>query len=315
MLRFLAFRLIYALAVMVGVASLVFGLLHLSGDPLSGLVPPGSSPEQEEVLRRRYGLDASIAEQYLRFLGRAVTGDFGESWAERRPAMSAVMDRLPATISLAGLALALSLAIGVPLGMAAGARPGGLIDLLATGFALLGQAIPGFWLGTLLIVGFAVHLRWLPSSGGEGFKSLILPAITLAAYPAATIARLLRASLIEILRRDFIRTAESKGLSRGAVVRRHALKNAALPTLAFVGLQAGFLLGGAVVVEAVFAYPGVGRLAIEAANDRDIPLVQAFVVVLAGLIVGVNLVVDLLARWFDPRIRFGPEPASVTGRG
>lgn len=315
MLRFLAFRLIYALAVMVGVASLVFGLLHLSGDPLSGLVPPGSSPEQEEVLRRRYGLDASIAEQYLRFLGRAVTGDFGESWAERRPAMSAVMDRLPATISLAGLALALSLAIGVPLGMAAGARPGGLIDLLATGFALLGQAIPGFWLGTLLIVGFAVHLRWLPSSGGEGFKSLILPAITLAAYPAATIARLLRASLIEILRRDFIRTAESKGLSRGAVVRRHALKNAALPTLAFVGLQAGFLLGGAVVVEAVFAYPGVGRLAIEAANDRDIPLVQAFVVVLAGLIVGVNLVVDLLARWFDPRIRFGPGPASVTGRG
>ncbi len=315
MLRFLALRLVHALAVMLGVASLVFGLMHLSGDPLSGLVPPGSSPEQQEILRRHYGLDASVAEQYLRFIGRAVTGDFGESWAERRPALSAVLDRLPATLSLAGMALALAIAVGVPLGMAAGARPGGLVDLFATGFALLGQSIPGFWLGTLLIVAFAVHLRWLPSSGGDGINSLILPAVTLAAYPAATIARLLRASLIETLHRDYIRTAEGKGLSRGAVVRRHAFKNAALPTLAFVGLQAGFLLGGAVVVEAVFAYPGVGRLAIEAANDRDIPLVQAFVVVLAGLIVGVNLVIDLLARWFDPRIRFETGPAGSSGRG
>ena len=315
MLHFLTLRIVHALAVMLGVATLVFGLLHLSGDPLSGLAPPGSSPEQENVLRRHYGLDASIAEQYLRFIGRAVTGDFGESWAERRPALSAVLDRLPATLSLAGMALALALAIGIPLGMAAGARPGGVVDVLATGFALLGQAIPGFWLGTLLIVAFAVHLRWLPSSGGDGFKALILPAVTLAAYPAATIARLLRASLIETLRRDYICTAESKGLSQGAVVRRHALKNAALPTLAFVGLQAGFLLGGAVVVEAVFAYPGVGRLAIEAANDRDIPMVQAFVVVLAGLIVGVNLAVDLLARWFDPRIRFETGPSGRSGRG
>lgn len=315
MLRFLVQRLCHAIAVMFGVASLVFLLLHLSGDPLSGLVPPGSSPEQEETLRQRYGLDASVAEQYLRFLGRAVTGDFGESWAERRPALDAVVERLPATVALAGVALALALAAGIPLGIAAGARPGGVVDLLATGFALLGQALPGFWLGTLLIIGFAVRLRWLPSSGGDGIESLILPAVTLAAYPAATITRLLRASLIETLRRDFVRTAEGKGLSRGAVVRRHALKNAALPTLAFVGLQAGFLLGGAVVVEAVFAYPGVGRLAIEAANDRDIPLVQTFVVVLAALIVGINLVVDLLARWFDPRIRVAGRAGLWPGQG
>ena len=313
--RFLAQRLGHAIAVMLGVASLVFVLLHLSGDPLDGLVPPGSSPEQEEVLRQRYGLDSSLAEQYLRFLGRAVTGDFGESWAERRPALDAVLERLPTTLSLAGLALGLALAVGIPLGIAAGARPGGFIDLLATGFALLGQAVPGFWLGTILIIVFAVRLRWLPSSGSDGIESLLLPAVTLAAYPAATITRLLRASLIETLRRDFIRTAEGKGLSPGAVVRRHALKNAALPTLAFVGLQAGFLLGGAVVVEAVFAYPGVGRLAIEAANDRDIPLVQAFVVVLAALIVGINLVVDVLAQWFDPRIRVSGQASLRPGRG
>jgi len=315
MLPFFAQRLGHAVAVMFGVASLVFALLHVSGDPLSGLVPPGSSPEQQDVLRQRYGLDASIGEQYLRFLGRAVTGDFGESWAERRPALGAVFERLPATLSLAGVALVLALAIGIPLGIAAGARPDGVVDLLATGFALLGQALPGFWLGTLLIIVFAVRLKWLPSSGGEGVDSLLLPALTLAAYPAATITRLLRASLIETLRRDFIRTAEGKGLSRREVVRRHALKNAALPTLAFVGLQAGFLLGGAVVVEAVFAYPGVGRLAIEAANDRDIPLVQAFVVVLAALIVGINLLVDLLARWFDPRIRFSGGFGRNVGRG
>ncbi len=315
MLRFLFMRLVHAIAVMFGVASLVFALLHVSGDPLSGLVPPGSSPEQEEILRQRYGLDASIGEQYVRFLRRVVTGDFGESWAERRPALDAVVERLPATLSLAGLALALALAVGIPLGMAAGARPGGVIDVLATGFALLGQAVPGFWLGTLLIIVFAVRLRWLPSSGGDGAEALVLPAVTLAAYPAATIARLLRASLIETLRRDYIRTAAGKGLRRGTVVRRHALKNAALPTLAFVGLQAGFLLGGAVVVEAVFAYPGVGRLAIEAASDRDIPLVQAFVVVLAAMIVGVNLTVDLLARWFDPRIRFERRGGLGFGRG
>lgn len=310
MLGFLAARIAYALAVIFGVASLVFVLLHLSGDPLNGLVPAGSSPQQEEVIRRRYGLDESLPRQYLTYLEHAARGDFGESWTERRSALGAVLDRVPSTVTLAAAALALALLIGIPLGIAAGARPNGPIDLLATGLALIGQALPGFWLGTLLIVAFAVKLHWLPSSGSDGPRSLILPAVTLAAYPAATIVRLLRTSLLETMRRDYIRTAESKGLTRGAVIRRHALKNAALPTLAFVGLQAGFLLGGAVVVEAVFAYPGAGRLAIEAAQDRDIPLVQAFVVVLAAMIVAVNLAVDLLARWLDPRIRFGAAQTS-----
>lgn len=315
MLGFLVRRLLHALAVMLGVATLVFGLMHLSGDPLAGLMPPGTPPEQQAQLRKRYGLDTSIAEQYVRFVGRAARGDFGESWAERRPALDAVLDRLPATMLLSGLALAISLAIGLPLGIAAGSRPGGIVDLLATGFALLGQALPGFWLGTLLIVAFAVLLQWLPSSGSDGGTSLVLPALTLAAYPAATITRLLRGSLIETFRRDFVRTAVGKGLPRSTVVFRHVLRNAALPALGFVGVQIGYLLGGSVVVEAVFAYPGVGRLAIEASNDRDIPMVQAFVVVLAALIVGVNLLIDLVARWLDPRIRIDAGHAASVGRG
>jgi peptide/nickel transport system permease protein len=171
------------------------------------------------------------------------------------------------------------------------------------GLALVGQAFPGFWLGTILILLFAVRLEWLPSSGGDGLSSLVLPAFTLAAYPAATIARLLRSSLIETLHHDYIRTAFGKGLEERAVVWGHALRNAALPTLAFVGLQIGFLVGGTVVIESVFAYPGIGRLALQAVSDRDLPVIQAFVVVVATLIVGSNLLVDVFARGLDPRLR------------
>lgn len=301
--RFLAGRILYAVLVLVAVGSLVFWLIHLAGDPLAGLVPPGSSPAQEEAARRRFGLDRPLVEQYGLFLGRAVRGNFGESWRQQRPAMQAVLDRLPATLALTGAAVGLALVAGGALGIAAGSRPGGLVDLLATGVALLGQAVPGFWLGTLLVLAFAVRLRWLPSSGYDEPGGLVLPALTLAAYPMATVARLLRTSIVETMGQDYVRTARGKGLSGWAIVRGHALRPAALPTLAFVGLQAGFLFGGAVVVEAVFAFPGVGRLALQAVQDRDIPLVQAFVVVAATLIILINLVVDLLARWLDPRLR------------
>jgi peptide/nickel transport system permease protein len=197
----------------------------------------------------------------------------------------------------------LALALGVAVGIAAGSRPGGLVDLAATLLALIGQAVPGFWLGTILILFFAVRLHWLPSSGGDGARAIVLPALTLGVYPAATIARLLRSSLIETLSHDYIRTARGKGLSSWAVVRGHALRNAALPTLAFVGFQLGFLLGGAVIVEGVFAYPGVGQLALQSVSSRDLPVVQAFVVVVATLIVVVGIAVDALGRWLDPRLR------------
>jgi peptide/nickel transport system permease protein len=217
--------------------------------------------------------------------------------------MDAVLIRLPATLALTGAALSIALAIGVPLGIFAGAKPGGVVDLAASSTALLGQAVPGFILGTLLILLFAVRLHWLPSSGGDGWQSVVLPSIALAAYPAAIIARLLRSSMIEALGDEYIRTARGKGLSDRAVILGHALRNASLPALAYVGLQAGFLIGGAVVIEGVFAYPGIGQLALDAVTDRDIPVVQAVVIVVAALIVLTNFGVDLLARLIDPRLR------------
>lgn len=302
MIRFAAGRLLYALAVLLGVTSVVFGLLHLSGDPLAGLLAPGSSPEQRTAVRGRLGLDRPVAVQYVRFVRRAAVGDFGQSWRQQRPALAVVLDRLPATLALTAAASVLAVVIGGGLGLASGFRPGGVVDAATTGVALLGQAVPGFWLGTLLILVFAVRLQWLPSSGLDGARSLLLPAITLAAFPAATIARLLRSSLRETIGRDYVRTARGKGLGDWRVLWRHALRNALVPTLAYVGVQVGFLLGGAVVVEAVFAYPGIGRLALGAVADRDLPLIQAFVVVVAALVVTINGVVDAVARWLDPRI-------------
>jgi peptide/nickel transport system permease protein len=296
-------KLIYASAVLFAVTSLVFGLMRLSGDPLAGFLPPGSSPEQQATVRRQLGLDRPLVYQYGRFVQHALHGDFGTSWRGHQPALRLVMDRLPATLLLTAAAVVLALLVGVPIGVVAGTRPGGKIDAGATGFALLGQAMPGFWLGTLLILVFAVHLRWLPSSGASGVQALVLPALTLAAYPTATIARLLRASMIETMHHDYIRTARGKGLRPSAVVRVHALRNALLPVLAYVGLQVGFLIGGAVVVESVFAYPGVGRLALQAVVDRDLPVIQAFVVVIAAVIVALNLSVDLIAHLVDPRLR------------
>jgi peptide/nickel transport system permease protein len=300
--------------VLLGVATLVFGLVHVAGDPLSGLVPPGSSPEQTASIRRQYGLDRPLPAQYAAFLERAVRGDFGRSWRQGRPALGAVLDRLPATLALTGAAVTLAIVVGGIIGLAAGTGRGRLVGAGATAFAMLGQALPGFWLGTVLILVFAVRLGWFPPSGLDGPASLVLPAVTLAAYPAATIARLLRASLADTLRQDYVRTARGKGLPRKMVARRHALRNAVLPVLAFVGVQAGFLLGGAVVVESVFAYPGVGRLALGAVADRDLPLIQAFVAVAAVVIVGVNAVVDVVARLLDPRLRFGDDPVAIGGR-
>jgi ABC-type dipeptide/oligopeptide/nickel transport system permease component len=303
MLRFIVGRVAYAALVLFGVTTLVFVLIHLSGDPLAGLVPPGSSPEQLARLRVAYGLDQSLPAQYLAFLGRAIHGDFGESWRQGRPALAVVLERLPATLALAASATALATVVGVGLGLAAGWRAGSGVDLAARALALSGQAIPGFWLGTILIVLFAVRLHWLPSSGLDGPASLVLPEATLAAFPAAALTRLVRAGLRETRGADWLRTARAKGLPENAILFGHALRNALLPALAFVGVQAGFLLGGAVVVESVFAYPGIGLLALNAVADRDLPIVEAFVAVVALAIVAVEIVVEVAARLLDPRLR------------
>lgn len=307
MVGFFLHRILHSLGVLLVVTTAVFAIVHLGGDPTAGFTAPGASPQDRQIIRERFGLDRPLPVQYVTYLSHAARADFGESWRARRPAMETVLERLPSTLRLAGAALALAILAGVPLGVAAGRRPGGLIDLAASSTALLGQAVPGFILGTLLILFFAVRLKWLPSSGGDGWKALVLPAVALAAYPTAIVARLLRASLIEVMHEDFIRTARGKGLAERAIVTGHALRNAVLPALAYIGLQAGFLAGGAVVIEGVFAYPGIGQLALGAVTDRDLPVIQAVTVVIASLIVVVNLTVDLLARLIDPRLRSAGE--------
>lgn len=312
MAGFVANRILHALAVLFGVVSVTFGLLHLAGDPLAGLIPPGAAPDVEAEIRHGYGLDRPLPVQYLDFVGRAMRGDFGESWRQGRPALTAVLERLPATVALASLAIAMATVIAVMCGVTSAARAGSPWDSVVRTAALLGQSVPAFWLGTMLIVLFAVNLRWLPSSGLDGASGIILPALALAAFPAATLTRLLRTSMIEILGADFIRSARAKGLSRERILFVHALRNATLPMLAFAGLQAGFLLGGAVIVEGVFAYPGIGALALEAVFTRDIPLVEAFVWVVAILILVVNATVGMIATFVDPRLReAGPRVRSA----
>ncbi len=302
-MTFLINRALHALAVLFGVVSIAFALMHLAGDPLAGLIPPGASPQVEAQIRHVYGLDRPRAEQYVEFVGRALRGDFGDSWRQGRPALEAVLERLPATVALTALAMALAVAVGGTLGVIAAANPGSLWDIAARLTTLLGQAIPAFWLGTLLILVFAADLHWLPSSGLESPSGVILPALALAAYPAATLTRLLRATMVETLGADYVRTARGKGLSRRSIVIGHALRNAVLPALAFTGLQAGFLLGGAVIVENVFAYPGIGGLALDAVASRDIPLIEAFVWVVALLILVINTLSAAVATVLDPRLR------------
>lgn len=302
MTSFFLNRLLHAVAVLFGVVSVTFLLLHLGGDPLAGLVPPGASPEVEAQLRHAYGLDRPLPEQYLTFAGRAMVGDFGESWRQGRPALAAVLERLPATVVLTLAATAISTLVGCTLGVAAAANEGSTWDWLARLVAMLGQAVPAFWLGTMLILLFAVRLNWLPASGMTGAAGVLLPALALAAYPAATLTRLVRASMIDNLRADYVRTARAKGLPERVVMREHALRNAALPALAYTGLQAGFLLGGAVIVEGVFAYPGIGSLALDAVFTRDIPLVEAFVWTVAIMILVVNTGTALIAAVIDPRL-------------
>jgi len=301
-----------SLLVMLAVASIVFALIHLSGDPLAGFTPPGASPEQQAIVREQLGLDRSLPVQYISFVSGAISGDFGESWRAKRPALDIVLERLSNTLVLAGLSLAIAIVLGGSLGFAASRRPGRFVDGASRFIALAGQSLPGFWLGTMLILIVAVRLRWLPSSGGTEWRSLILPAITLALYPMGLIARLLRGALIEAASADYARTARSKGLTEVSVSRGHLLPNAVIPALGFVGVQASYLLGGAVVIESVFAYPGLGRLAMQGVADRDIPVVQAFVVVLAAMILIVNFVVEMIAGWTVPRIRDQREPGSAS---
>ncbi len=296
-------RLLHGVFVLLGVSVVVFGLTWLTGDPASVLLPLNTPPDQVQVFRHNMGLDQPVPVQYAAFLGRALRGDFGVSFRHRTAALPLVLERLPVTLRLMGAALLFAVLVALPLGIIAAAFHRKPPDFLARFIALFGQSVAAPWLGVMLIFLFAVNLRWLPSSGASQPQSIILPAIVAGAYSAAGLTRLLRSSLLEVMANDYIRTARAKGLADRAVVWRHGLKNAAIPVIAFLGIQVTFMFGNTVIAEAMFAYPGMSRLAVEAISTRDMPVIQVFVLLAAALVVMVNLMVDLVYAWLDPRIR------------
>ena len=304
MLRFLIERVFYSIFVLLGLSLIVFMLVRLSGDPTALMLPIDATAEDEAVMRSYLGLDQPLPVQYMSFITRAVVGDFGTSIRHRQPALDMVLERMPATIQLTIISFSVALIIALPLGILSAMYPNSLIDRVSVVIALFGQAIPTFLLGIVLILFFAVQLRWLPSSGRGGAEYLILPALTLGPYSAAVINRLLRANLRETLQKDYIRTARAKGFMPRYVLLHHALKNAAIPVVTVMGLQIGALMSGSVVTETVFAYPGAGLLLVQALGNRDFPVVQAFVIVIGIIVIIINLLLDVLYAYLDPRIRY-----------
>jgi len=302
--RYIASRLVQMVITIFIVSLVVFFLVRLKGDPVSILAPETFNEAQKEALRRAWGLDRPLWEQYLTFLRKAVTGDFGMSIEYRIPAMDLVLQRLKWTYLLAGVAALIGLIIALPLGILSAVYRNSFIDLIVTVLATLGRAMPGFWIGLMLILVFSVHFRALPAYGAESPKSIIMPALALGVGLAATLSRLTRSSMLEVLGQDYVRTARSKGLSERVVILRHALRNALIPVVTSFGLSLGWLLGGAVVIESVFSWPGLGRLMIDSINIRDITIVQAGLLFFATSFVVINLIVDIVYTLLDPRVRY-----------
>jgi len=304
--QYIARRLLQSVLVVFGVVTAVFFLLQLTGDPVRLMVGDGAAEADIENIRHQLGLDRPLPERYVSFLSDAARADFGQSVRQRgRPAMEIVLDRYPATLRLAFLALSLSVVMAIVFGLISAVKRYSVLDNVVMVMALFGQSIPNFWLGIMLILVFAVLFGWLPSQGyGEGdLKHLLLPTLTLAAPGLARLTRLVRSGMLDVLGQDYVRTARAKGLRQSGVIFGHALKNAAIPLVTIIGLDLGALLGGAVITEQIFAWPGVGLEVVLAINNRDFPVVQAAVFVVATSFVLINLVVDLLYMWLDPRVR------------
>jgi peptide/nickel transport system permease protein len=303
MRRYLGRQTLQLVAVILGISLLSFSILHVIGDPVVLMVPETAPREEHERIRKLLGLDQPVWVQYWRFASRAAQGDFGKSWYADMPAFGLVLERMPPTIylTLAGLGVALLLAL--PLGTVAAMRRHSAVDTLCTMVAVAGQATPLFWLGIMLIIVFAVHLRWLPASGYGTWQHFVMPAFTLGVSLAPITMRLVRSGLIDVLSSDYVKTARAKGLAEGAVVVKHASRNACLPVITVLGLQFGQLLGGAIITETVFAWPGVATLTVDSIRNQDFPVVQCAVVLLALIIVAVNFLVDVLVAVIDPRIR------------
>jgi peptide/nickel transport system permease protein len=296
-------RLLRVLVVMCGVSLITFGILHMSGDPVALMMP--EAPEADRAtLRETMGFNDPVPVQFARFFTSTIRGDFGNSFYHRAPALELVTERMPTTLTLTVLALALAMLVSVPAGIYSAIRRDSIVDHLVTVVVFLGQSMPVFWTGIMLMLLFAVQLRLLPVSGWGGWQFMVLPAITLGAFQAPLLVRIVRSSMLEVLSLDYVRTARSKGVAEWVVVCRHALTNAALPLVTVTGLQFGILLGGAVITETVFSVPGVGRLIVRAIQQLDFPVVQAGVFLLAMIVVAVNFVVDMLYLYLNPQIRY-----------
>jgi peptide/nickel transport system permease protein len=300
---YIAARLGTAVLVVLGVSVVSFVLTFLTGDPAELMLPPGATAAQIATFRAEWGFADPLPVQYWRFLRRAVHGDFGVSLQHGQSSLPLIAARLPATFQLTLTAMVLAIVLAVPLGVLAATHRGGKLDLLTMGVALFGQSVPNFWLAIMMILLFAVSWGWLPTSGRGGWTHVVMPAAAIAINLMALLTRLVRTTMIEVLSEDFVRTGRSKGLREMAVVLRHALPNALIPLVTVVGLQFGYILGGAVVIETIFTWPGVGLFTIQAILNRDYPVVQASVFILATAVVAINLAVDLLYHWLDPRIR------------
>ncbi|HEV8615224.1 MAG TPA: ABC transporter permease [Methylomirabilota bacterium] len=303
MRAYLVSRLAQTVLVIVLSLTAVFGMVRLTGDPVLLFMPMDIQAKDVDEFRQRLGFNDPILVQYARFMSRAVRGDFGESLRYRRDALGLVLERIPATLLLGGTALLLTLVIAIPLGILSAVRRNTVFDHVATLATVLGQATPGFWLGLMMIYLFSVHWRWLPTGGMGTAAQLVMPSIVLAAFFAARVARLTRSAMLDVLNEDFVLTARAKGLGEGRVIGKHTLRNSAIPIVTLAGLEAGQLLGGAVITETIFAWPGLGRLTVQALLNRDFPVVMAAVFFTSLVYTLMNLGVDLLYGWLDPRVR------------
>jgi len=302
--RYIVGRIVQSIVSMVVVSIVVFALVRLSGDPIQIMAPPEASQADIAAMRAYLGLDRPWAVQYGRFITRALQGDFGQSVRFRRPALDMVLERYGATLELGGLAVVIVIAVALPVGVYAAVRRGRKLDYAARAFAALGQAVPPFWLGLLLVLVFGVILHWLPTSGRGTPLHIILPGITLGWFAVAGLMRLTRSAMLDVLGTEYVKLARIKGLPERQVIWKHAFKNAALPVITFAGLVFVALLNGSIIIETVFNWPGVGLLVIEAVDSRDYPIVQTVVLFLSAMYIGVNLMVDVLYAYLNPKIRY-----------
>jgi ABC-type dipeptide/oligopeptide/nickel transport system permease component len=301
--RYVVGRIAQAALALLGVTCVAFFLVSLSGDPAFILLTPEAGEAQRAEFRRMYGLDQPLGVQYVRYIAHVARGDFGRSFALERPALEVVMDRVPATLELTCAAVLLAVLVGIPTGVIAAANEGRWFDRAVMAVVLVGQSVPTFWLGLLMIRIFAVNLHWLPVSGRGTWRELVMPAIALSLWLVALLARITRSEMLESLAQDYVRTARAKGLSEHGVTIRHALGNALLPIVTLIGLQIGTLLGGAVITETVFAWPGIGTLMLDAILRKDYPVVLAVVQMVAAAFIVINMSLDVLYGYLDPRLR------------